>query len=44
VTTQRIRQYEAKVGVNVGLPVPGDEIIEQVLGLNILWDTTGEFP
>jgi len=28
VTTQRIRQYEAKVGVKVGLPVPGEEIVE----------------
>ena len=44
VTTQRIRQYEAKVGVKVGLPVPGEEIVEQVLGLNILWDTIQEHP
>ena len=44
VTTHRIRQYEAKVGVKVGLPVPGEEIIEQVLGLNILWDTIQEHP
>ena len=44
VTAQRIRQYEAKVGVKVGLPVPGEEIVEQVLGLNILWDTIQEQP
>lgn len=42
VTADRIRQYEAKAGLKVTFPVPAEEIVEQVLGLNILWDTIEE--
>lgn len=44
VTADRIRQYEAKTGVKVTFPVPAEQIVEQVLGLNILWDTIEERP
>jgi hypothetical protein len=44
VTAQRVRQYEAKRGVTVKLPVPVEEIVEQVLGLNFDWDVIEEHP
>lgn len=44
VTAQRIREYERKSGRAVMFPVPAEEIIEAVLGLNILWDTIEEGP
>jgi len=44
VTAKRIREYEAKAGVTVKLPVPVEEIIEQVLDLTILWDAIEEQP
>lgn len=44
VTAKRIREYEQKAGVVVTLPVPVEEIIEQVLDLTILWDTIEEQP
>ena len=44
VTAQRIRQYEAKAGVTVRFPIPAEEIIEQVLGLTLLWDQIEEQP
>src|SRR6516225_8678259 len=44
VTAQRIREYEAKVGVPVKLPVPIEKIIEQVLGLDFEWDEMEEQP
>lgn len=44
VTAERIRQYEAKTGRTVTFPIPAEEIVEQVLGLNILWDTVEEQP
>lgn len=44
VTSRRIRQYEDKAQVQVTLPVPAEEIVEQVLCLNILWDTITEQP
>jgi hypothetical protein len=44
VTAQRIRQYEAKIGVTVKFPVPAEEIVEQVLNLSILWDEIKEEP
>lgn len=34
ITAQRVREYEAKVGVTVALPVPLEQIVEQVLA----WD------
>jgi hypothetical protein len=40
VTAQPIREYEAKAGV----PVPVDEIVEQVLGLDFDWDVIQEQP
>lgn len=42
VTAKRIRAYEAKAGVTVKLPVPVEEIIEQVLNLTLLWDAIDE--
>ena len=44
VTASRIRQYEAKVGVSVKLPVPVEKIVEQVLGLDFEWDEIEERP
>ena len=44
VTTQRIREYEAKAGVTVKLPVPIEQIVEQVLGLDFDWDVIAEQP
>ncbi|NLS97569.1 MAG: hypothetical protein GXX96_35975 [Planctomycetaceae bacterium] len=44
ITAQRIRDYEAKAGVTVALPVPLDQIVEQVLGLDFDWDVIEEQP
>lgn len=44
ITAQRIREYEAKVGGTVTLPVPVEEIVEQVLGLDFDWDVIEEQP
>ncbi|MGO9109553.1 MAG: hypothetical protein ACLP9L_09990 [Thermoguttaceae bacterium] len=44
ITAQRIREYEAKVEVTVTLPVPIEEIVEQVLGLDFDWDKIEEQP
>lgn len=44
VTAQRIREYEAKTGTAVTLPVPVEEIVEQVLGLDFDWDEIEEMP
>jgi hypothetical protein len=44
VTAARIREYEAKVGVMVTLPVPIEKIVEQVLGLDFEWDVIEEQP
>lgn len=44
ITAQRIREYEAKVGAKVTLPVPIEEIVEQVLGLDFDWDVVQEQP
>lgn len=44
VTAQRIREYESKVGVTVTLPVPLEQIVEQVLGLHFDWDVIEELP
>jgi hypothetical protein len=44
VTACRIRQYETKVGVTVGFPVPVEKIVEQVLGLDFDWDEIEEGP
>jgi hypothetical protein len=44
VTAQRIREYERKHGVPVSLPVPVEEIVEQVLGLDFDWDVIDERP
>ena len=44
VTAQRIREYESKAGVAVKLPVPVEEIVEQVLGLDFDWDVIEEQP
>ncbi len=44
ITAQRIREYESKVGVTVALPVPIEEIVEQVLGLDFDRDVIEEQP
>jgi hypothetical protein len=44
VTELRIREYEVKSGTMVTLPVPVEQIIEQVLGLDFDWDTIEEQP
>jgi len=44
VTAQRIREYESKAAVTVRLPVPVEEIVEQVLGLDFDWDIIEEQP
>jgi hypothetical protein len=44
VTAQRLREYEAKTGVTIKLPVPVEEIVEQVLGLDFDWDVIEEQP
>lgn len=46
VTAMRIRQYEARSGSPVTLPVPVEKIVEQILGLDFDWvnieERTGE--
>jgi hypothetical protein len=44
VTAQRLRGYEAKRGVRLTLPVPVEEIVEQVLGIDFDWDVIDEYP
>src|SRR6266481_4741781 len=44
VTAARIREYEAKVGITVKLPVPIEKKVEQVLGLDFEWDQIEEQP
>jgi hypothetical protein len=44
VTARRIREFEAKAGVTVRLPVPIEKIVEQVLGLDFEWDEIEEQP
>jgi hypothetical protein len=44
VTAQRIREYESKTGAAVQFPVPIEEIVEQVLGLDFDWDVIEEKP
>lgn len=44
ITEQRIRQYEAKFGQPVTLPVPVEQIVEQVLGLDFDYDEIEEMP
>lgn len=44
VTAQRIRKYESKAAVTVKLPAPGEQIVEQVLGLDFDWEVIGGQP
>jgi hypothetical protein len=44
LTARRIREYEAKSGVTVKLPVAAEQVIEQVLDLSFLWDQIDEQP
>ncbi|QDV56253.1 hypothetical protein [Rosistilla oblonga] len=44
VTAQRIREYEGIAKVSVALPVPLEQIVEQVLGLDFDWDIIEEHP
>jgi hypothetical protein len=44
ITAKRLREYEAKVGEPVTLPVPVEQIVEQVLGLDFDYDEIEEMP
>ena len=44
VTASRLREYERKRGVTVTFPVPVEEVVEQVLGLDFDWDVIAEQP
>jgi hypothetical protein len=44
VTAQRLREYEAKRRVTLTFPIPIEEIVEQVLGLDFDWDVIDERP
>ncbi len=44
ITAQRLREYEAKLGVTVALPIPIEQVVEQVLGLDFDWDVIEELP
>lgn len=44
VTARRVREYEALTGTPVVLPVPLEQIVEQVLGLSFDWDVIEEQP
>jgi len=44
VTSRRLREYEAKAGVTIVLPVPVEQVVEQVLGLDFDWDVIDENP
>lgn len=42
LTARRLREYERNIGKPVALPVPVEEVIEQVLDLCILWEDVEE--
>lgn len=42
LTARRLREYERKTGRPLSLPVPAEEVIEQVLDLCILWEVVEE--
>jgi hypothetical protein len=44
VTEGRVRAYEARTGRPVKLPVPVEQIVETVLGLDFDWDEIDEHP
>lgn len=44
VTAQRLREYEAKRHVTLTFPIPIEEVVEQVLGLDFDWDVIDERP
>lgn len=44
LTSMRLRQYEQKVGTTLQLPVPVENVIEQVLGLHFDWIDIEERP
>ena len=43
-TTLRIRHYEAATGQAVAFPVPIEQVVERVLGLDFDWDEIEEGP
>jgi hypothetical protein len=43
-TASRIRQYEATTGEAVAFPVPIEQVVERVLGLDFDWDEIEEGP
>src|SRR5437762_3309796 len=44
VTELRLREYEAKTGEAVRFPIPIENVVEQVLGLDFDWDVIEELP
>jgi hypothetical protein len=44
ITAVRLREYEAKTGDTIRLPVPIENVVEQVLGLDFDWDEIEERP
>ncbi len=44
ITEQRLREYEAKTGETISFPVPIENLVEQVLGLDYDWDIIEELP
>lgn len=44
ITEQRLREYEVKTGETISFPVPIENIVEQVLGLDYDWDIIEELP
>lgn len=42
ITVQRLSEYETMTGKSVALPVPIENIVEQVLGLDFDWDVIEE--
>lgn len=42
LTARRLREYERNIGKPVALPVPVEEVIEQILDLCILWEDVEE--
>lgn len=44
VAAERIKEFERKRGVTVSLPVPVEEVVEHVLGLDFDWEIIEENP
>jgi hypothetical protein len=44
ITASRLREYETKTGASVCFPIPIENVVEQVLGLDFDWDEIEEHP